>query len=85
MDCRSKLCTKCGVVKSISHFSKHSKRDDGLQGRCKECDKIYREKSKQKMKSYYAEYREKNRDYFNYKASRRYYKMKEEQFKNILK
>jgi hypothetical protein len=39
-----KRCRKCGVVKSISEFSKNLKRKDLLQSDCKECNKAARTK-----------------------------------------
>jgi hypothetical protein len=32
-----KTCSKCGVAKSLTSFSKQSKRKDGLDGWCKAC------------------------------------------------
>lgn len=37
----TKICTKCGVEKDLSHFYKDKRTKDGLQYRCKECQKLY--------------------------------------------
>lgn len=34
-----KVCSKCGLSKETSDFSKNSSSPDGLQHRCKECFK----------------------------------------------
>lgn len=41
-----KRCTKCNQTKSTDNFAKNSKRSDGLQGICKQCQKEYREKAR---------------------------------------
>lgn len=35
----SKICFKCGVMKSLTDYYKHSKMGDGLLGKCKTCTK----------------------------------------------
>lgn len=37
----NKLCKTCGIEKHLDEFSKNSKTKDGLQGKCKECNKSY--------------------------------------------
>ena len=37
----SKLCKTCGIEKHLDEFNKNSKTKDGLQGKCKECNKSY--------------------------------------------
>jgi hypothetical protein len=55
-----KTCPKCGKTKKISEWSKNKKRHDGLQSWCKECmyekQKIWRNKNKEKWKSYSRKY-----------------------------
>lgn len=65
-----KICTKCKIEKNIEEFSKwkHSKDDHFHQCKkcCKEYNKIYREKNKNKLnennKEYYKEYYNKYKD-----------------------
>ena len=35
---KSKKCNKCGEVKLVEEFGKHSSRKDGLRGVCKKCN-----------------------------------------------
>lgn len=39
-----KLCSKCGKIKSLSEFSKHRNRKNGIYPTCKECVKSDRQK-----------------------------------------
>lgn len=53
-----KQCSKCGSVKSLTEFSKASKRPDGYQARCKDChrkdQRRYRQENPVAEKEYYA-------------------------------
>lgn len=54
-----KLCQKCGVNTSIEKFSKCRSAKDGLQPKCKDCEKKYRLENKESLailasKNYYA-------------------------------
>lgn len=70
----TKLCTKCGKVKSVSEFSKNSSKKDGLQSMCKECVRKYKQKHYAENKQYYLEkakaYREAGRERLNRYKSR---------------
>ena len=46
-----KKCTKCGrwLVVSTVNFNKNKTGKYGLRGRCKECDKQYRQDNKEKI------------------------------------
>jgi hypothetical protein len=58
----SKTCAKCKVLKSVAEFSKCSSKKDGLQGKCKVCQKEYRQINKEHLselqKAYYEDHRE---------------------------
>ena len=65
-----KTCTKCGVTKELSEFSKNALAKDGLQSRCKQCQNQYgrkwheanKEKVKEKNRKYYKENPEKMKE-----------------------
>ncbi|MBU0977847.1 MAG: methyltransferase domain-containing protein [Nanoarchaeota archaeon] len=52
-----KICAKCNVYKDAKEFSKDKSKKDGLQKKCKECDKQYYQDNKEKIiariKDYY--------------------------------
>jgi hypothetical protein len=50
-----KTCTKCNCTKEPSEFAKHKSTSDGLQTCCKECQREYRERYKQRPKPKAAE------------------------------
>ena len=58
----TKVCAKCNEEKDFSLFSKYSKSKDGLQSKCKSCDKVYREKNKEKINAYVRKYHIENRE-----------------------
>jgi hypothetical protein len=45
----TKTCAKCKVLKSVAEFSKDRSTKDGLQNRCKVCQKEYRQTNKSKI------------------------------------
>lgn len=53
---KMKRCTKCGVLKPLSDFSKQASQKDGIKPQCKACDKIYTDK-------YHADHREHRKSY----------------------
>ncbi len=57
-----KKCSKCGHIKCNSLFAKAKSRADGLQSKCKDCNKKYREENREKINKYLSEYSERNRD-----------------------
>jgi len=61
---KTKICTKCGLEKSINEFCKQSNTKDGISYRCRKCYKIYCIKNSQRIKKYRDEYRNKNSVYF---------------------
>lgn len=60
-----KICSKCGVEKSIECFRKEKRVKNGLQSQCKECEKEYRLKTREKHKKYMKEYYIKNKEKIN--------------------
>lgn len=56
----AKECTGCRETKSAGGFSKARGRKDGLQSRCKSCNKRDREKDPEKVRAYLAGYYRKN-------------------------
>ena len=74
---KTKICSKCKLIKNISEFVKHPKTKDGLQCRCNECRKIekkeYYKKNKESINDKSKKYREDNaQKLIDY--SRNYYK-----------
>lgn len=49
----TKLCTDCREVLPIGQFSKNNQKKDGLNYRCKTCQKIYFKQHYQNNKQYY--------------------------------
>lgn len=58
----TKICTKCGIEKSVDCFRKEKRVKSGLQGQCKICEKEYYLKRKDKCKKYMKEYYIKNKE-----------------------
>ncbi len=60
-----KICTKCGIEKSIGEFSKRSNRKLGHVSRCKPCMNAYNKElyqsTKEEKLAYGKEYRQKNK------------------------
>ena len=58
-------CSKCGIVKDVSEFSKRPSRKRGYQYACKECMRGYRESRKEEVKEYNSKYYGSNKDRLN--------------------
>ena len=56
----NKTCFKCGKIKTIDEFYKHSEMEDGHLGKCKECTKKDVTENYFKNREYYAEYSRKH-------------------------
>lgn len=52
-----KVCSKCGIEKDVSEFSKFAKNKDGLQCSCKACKKAYNDKHRADISEYNAKYK----------------------------
>lgn len=52
MECIMKKCIKCLIEKEKIEFSKCNTIKDGHQSKCKQCDKIYRIKHKERIQEY---------------------------------
>jgi len=57
MDKTDKKCSKCGEVKSLGEFNKHSGKKDGYRSNCKCCDSKYYLKNKDRIAEYGKQYR----------------------------
>lgn len=51
-----KICTKCKISKSLDQFSKSSFYKDGLQYKCKQCERFYVKQWKEKNLKKYQDY-----------------------------
>lgn len=58
-----KICSKCGIEKNKSEFSKQSASNDGLQSRCKSCVKLHNSTQKEYKAVKQKEWNLKNLDY----------------------
>lgn len=58
---KTKICSKCGVEKEIKNFRKEKRTKIGLQSQCKQCEKEYRLKNREKQIKYMKEYYQKNK------------------------
>ena len=60
----AKECTKCHEIKSVSEFSRYSRnKTDGLQPKCKQCDKQWCDNNKEHRKEYNKQWRENNKEH----------------------
>ena len=57
-----KVCTKCKVEKDFDEFYKNARLKDGLKSQCKDCDRKYHEKNKERIAKRKKEYNQKNRE-----------------------
>ncbi len=66
-----KVCSGCGDEKDYSCFSKNSRSKTGLQSKCKDCNREYRNQNRKRNLEYGKKWREANPDYMEqYHASR---------------
>lgn len=57
-----KRCTKCFELRVFDEFGKDKRGFIGLTGRCRVCDKTYRDANKERAVKYNQEYREENKE-----------------------
>ncbi len=50
MAINTKTCSRCGENKGISYFTTRKASFDGLQPKCKECERLYRDKNKERRR-----------------------------------
>ena len=63
-----KQCNKCKEWKNEDEFGKRKDKKDGLQNKCKCCDKKYRENNKEKIKQRQKEYYKNNKEKIKYRV-----------------
>jgi len=57
-----KICNLCSTEKPLPEYAKQESAIDGLQNKCKACQKRYRENNKQKNDAYIKKYRAENKE-----------------------
>lgn len=62
---KTKICTKCGVEKSLDEFLVDKKHKNGKTSVCKLCFKKYRQENKYYITNYAKKYRKENREKIN--------------------
>jgi len=72
-----KVCTRCGISKSITCFGKCKCNADGLQYVCKSCRKLYRDSNKELLNRQSSDYYYDNREVSLSKQKQYYQKNKE--------
>ena len=68
----SKECSCCHKIKPVSEFNKAKREVDGLQLKCKECLKKYRQENREHMKEYKKVYNQENKDKIKEKRKKYY-------------
>jgi hypothetical protein len=56
-----KKCSKCEIEKGLSEFYRKKTAKDGLRSECKECNKLYQEENKDRIKEYRNSYNKSDR------------------------
>ena len=57
-----KVCNKCGRELPVEQFSKCERNKDGLQNKCKECNRQYHEEHKEEKQQYQRQYNQENKE-----------------------
>lgn len=79
-----KVCSKCKVEKELTEFGKRKATKDGLQYKCKSCEKEYREQNKESIKEYKKEWYQRNKEIVN-ERTKEWYKQNKEYEKEYRK
>ena len=66
-------CSKCKLEKDYSAFSKNKSKKSGYNTYCKECMVAYRKENADRLKIYFKEYGQENRDKINKRSLNRYH------------
>jgi hypothetical protein len=61
---KTKTCTKCKKEKTLNQFGKDKKTKDKLNYWCRECNKKYRNKNKEKITEYRKEHKEERKKWY---------------------
>lgn len=73
---KTKVCAKCGKVKSLNEFSDSKRYKFGKNSRCKSCrredSRIYRQENTEKTREYSKNYDKNNRDKINERRRKHY-------------
>ena len=64
-----KVCTKCNISKPLTEFSKAKKEKDGLQYKCKDCNKQHNKDNKESRK----QYNQDNKEFYRRIIAKQYY------------
>lgn len=59
---KTKICNGCQIEKSVEEFSKDKTKKDGLQNKCKECNKAYNQANAEKILVNHKAYCQTNRE-----------------------
>ena len=59
---KNKICTSCNQEKEISNFSKHQTGKFGVRSSCKNCEKLYQTKNKDKIQKYHKNWYKENKE-----------------------
>lgn len=71
-----KKCSKCKIQQPLSFFAKNKTRKDGLQGICKDCQKVIRKENSSIYTIYGKDYKLKNKEELKTKAKSIFLKIK---------